>query len=152
MPVKGGRDMTLSNFFNFETIQTDAGPTVQVPRGMMIENYLLEFCKEWDTGGPIVNVPLTSWEEHDEVIGIWAPELQQEGGVRGLKADPPLKPGEPLPEWQPPFAPNRPSSDPYKSITEIEADVRKRTSWGFTPLRSLGGLSRLRRRSSQRVD
>lgn len=135
--------MTLSNFFNFE----QAGTVVRVPRGMVLENYLLEFCNEFDTGGPIIEVPLATWSQHDQVIGIWAPELQQEGGVRGMKLDPPREPGDPLPDWQPPFAPNRPSTDPYRPISEMEADVRRRASWGFTPLKSLGGLSRLRRRS-----
>ena len=151
MPVRGGRDMTLSNFFNFEQVETEAGPVVRVPRGMILENYILEFCKEWDSGGSTVDVPVASWNDHDHVIGIWAPELQHEGGVRGLKVDPPRKPGDPVPDWQPPYAPNRPSSDPYKPVTEMEVDVRRRTAWGFAPLKSLGGLSRLRRKSSERM-
>lgn len=153
MPVKGGRDMTLSNFFNFESAETAAGPVVQVPRGMFLENYLLEFCAEWDTGGAFVEVPASAWEERDEVIGIWAPELQQEGGVRGVRLDRERDPGEPLESWHPPLAPNRPSSDPYKPVSEMETDIRRRTSWGFAPLktRSVYALNRLRRASSQRL-
>lgn len=143
--------MTLTNFFNFERAGTDAGTVVKVPRGMLLENYVLEFCKEFDTGGPIIDVPLASWDEHDEVIGIWAPELQQEGGVRGLRLDPPLKAGDQPPVWQPALAPNRPDSDPYKPVTEMEFDVRKRTAWGFAPLKGIGGLGRFKRTSQKRM-
>ena len=152
MPVRGGRDMTLSNFFNFEQVESDAGPVLKVPRGMLLENYLLDFCNEWDTGGAFIEVPASAWAERDEVVGIWAPELQEEGGVRGVRLDPPRNPGDPLPQWEPPFAPNRPSSDPYKPVTEMEADIRRRTSWGFAPLKkSLYALDRFRRRTSERL-
>lgn len=137
--------MTLSNFFNFERIDTDAGTVVRVPRGMLLENYLLEFCSEWDAGGPTVDVPAPSWDEHDRVIGIWAPELQHEGGVRGVRLDQPRKPGDPAPTWEPPLAPNRPSSDPYKPIMEIETDIRRRASWGYAPLKGIFSLDRFRR-------
>ncbi len=151
MPVRGGRDMTLSNFFNFEQVETEGGPVVRVPRGMVLENYVLDFCKEWDGGGPTIEVPLTSWHEHDEVIGIWAPELQHEGGVRGLRRDPPRQPGDPPPSWQPPLAPNRPDTDPYKPVSEMETDIRRRTAWGFAPLKGLGGFGRYRRKSQERM-
>lgn len=150
-PVPGGRDMTLSNFFNFEQVETEAGPMVRMPRGLVLENYLLEFCKEWDGGGPLIDVPLSSWTEHDRVIGVWAPELQHEGGVRGVRLDPPREPGEPLPPWLPPLAPNRPDSDPYKPISEMETDIRRRTSWGFPPIKGLAALNRFKRRSSERM-
>lgn len=149
--VRGGRDMTLSNFFNFELLETDVGPVVRVPRGLLLENYLLEFCSEWDMGGPVIDVPAIKWEEHDDVIGIWAPELQHEGGVRGVRLDALRRPGDGLDPWEPPLAPNRPSSDPYKPITEMETDIRRRTSWGFAPLKGLASLNRYRRRSSERM-
>jgi hypothetical protein len=151
MPVRGGRDMTLSNFFNFDQVETSAGPAVRVPRGLLLENYLLEFCSEFDTGGPSVDVPLATWEEHDEVIGIWAPELQHEGGVRGVRLDRERQPGDPAEAWEPPLAPHRQSSDPYKPISEMETDLRRRTSWGFAPLRGLVSLNRFRRTSSERL-
>jgi len=142
--------MTLSNFFNFEQVETENGPVVRVPRGMVLENYVLQFCTEWDEGGPVMDIPLTSWNEHDEVIGVWAPELQHEGGVRGLRMDPPQESGGP-PPWHLPLAPNRPDTDPYKPVSEMEVDVRRRTSWGFTPLKGIGGLSRFKRRSQERM-
>lgn len=151
MPVRGGRDMTLSNFFNFETFESEAGPVVRVPRGLWLENYLLEFCAEWDTGGPFIDVPAASWQAHDTIIGIWAPELQHEGGVRGVRLDKARKAGDPIEPWEPPLAPNRPSSDPYKPVSEMELDIRRRTSWGFAPLRGLASLTRSRRKSSQRL-
>jgi hypothetical protein len=151
MPVRGGRDMTLTNFFNFEQAETDNGPVVRVPRGLLLENYLLEFCAEYDTGGPFVDVPAGVWAEHDQVIGIWAPELQHEGGVRGIRLDKPRQPGDPVDPWEPPLAPNRPSSDPYKPISEMETDIRRRTSWGFAPLKGLVSLERYRRKSSERM-
>jgi hypothetical protein len=151
MPVRGGRDMTLTNFFNFEQVETDNGPVVRVPRGLALENYLLEFCAEFDTGGPEIDVPAEAWAEHDDVIGIWAPELQHEGGVRGVRLDKPRREGDPLDQWEPPLAPNRPSSDPYKPISEMETDIRRRTSWGFAPLKGLVSLNRYRRKSSERM-
>lgn len=151
MPVRGGRDMTLSNFFNFELVENGSGPVVRVPRGLALENYLLEFCAEFDTGGADIDVPAEAWAEHDDVIGIWAPELQHEGGVRGMRLDKPRQEGDPIDRWEPPLAPNRPSSDPYKPITEMEIDIRRRTSWGFAPLKGLASLNRYRRKSSERM-
>lgn len=137
--------MTLSNFFNFERIDTGIGTVVRVPRGMLLENYLLAFCSEWDTGGPTVDVPASSWDERDEVIGIWAPELQHEGGVRGVRLDRPRGNEDPKLTWEPPLAPNRPSSDPYKPLMEMETDIRRRASWGFVPLKGVFSLDRFRR-------
>lgn len=151
--VRGGRDMTLTNFFNFPVIETLAGNVVRMPRGQVIENYLLEFCQEYDAGAPTIDVPESVWQSHDEVIGIWAPELQHEGGVRGVRFDPPLEPGDPLPDWQPPLAPHRPSTDPYQPILEMEMDIRRRTSWGFPPLKKgLAALMRPRRASGKLID
>lgn len=140
--------MTLTNLYNFEEAETLGGTVVRVPRGMLLENYLLKFCLEWDTGGPVVEVPLAAWREHDEIIGVWAPELQHEGGVRGVRAD---RPGNDPAGWEPPIAPNRPLTDPYKPLSEMEADVRRRTAWGFVPLRGFAALQRFRRSSSQRL-
>lgn len=135
--------MTLSNFYNFERTYKDGGPVVRVPRGMAIENYRLEFCLEWDTGAAVIDVPAQRWEEHDEVIGVWAPELQHEGGVRGIRLDDPDNNGA---VWEPPLAPNRPKTNPYEPVTEMEVDVRRRTSWGFRPTKGMAALSRLNRR------
>ncbi|MEX0789707.1 MAG: hypothetical protein WD178_02925 [Actinomycetota bacterium] len=143
--------MTLTNFFNFEQAETDLGPVVRVPRGLLLENYLLDFCAEHDTGGPFVDVPAAVWAEHDQVIGVWAPELQHEGGVRGVRLDKPRLPGDPVDPWEPPLAPNRPSSDPYKPISEMETDIRRHASWGFAPLKGLVSLNRYRRKSSERM-
>lgn len=151
MAVPGGRDMTLSNFYNFETLETESGPVVRVPRGLVLENYLLEFCAEWDLGGPTIDVPAEVWAKQDRVIGVWAPELQHEGGVRGIRLDPPREDGDPLPPWQPPLAPNRPDTNPYKPISEMETDIRRRTSWGFPPIKGLASLVRFKRRSSERM-
>ena len=143
--------MTLSNFFNFELVENGSGPVVRVPRGLALENYLLEFCAEFDTGGPDIDVPTEAWAEHDDVIGIWAPELQHEGGVRGMRLEKPRQEGDPIERWEPPLAPNRPSSDPYRPITEMETDIRRRTSWGFAPLKGLASLNRYRGKSSERM-
>jgi len=105
-PVSGAQDMTLSNFFNFPAHDGNDGRVVEVSRGVALEHQSLDFCLDFDTGvGSTIDVPQTIWDRHDEVIGIWAPELQEEGGMRGMKLDA----GSQLDwVWHAPVAPTKP--------------------------------------------
>ena len=133
-PVSGAQDMTLSNFFNFPTHDGDEGHVVQVQRGVALENHSLDFCLDFDTGvGSTIEVPLKIWDQHDEVIGLWAPELKEEGGMRGMKFDT----GNVLDwVWQTPVAPTKPH-DIGKMAAGFRRHLRRK---GWVP-QEVNGLS-----------
>ena len=107
-PVSGAQDMTLTNFFNFPTEKRAGAEVILVPRGIAMENHSLDFCLDFDSGsGSVIAVPIDVWRKHDRVIGIWAPELKEEGGMRGIKFDKPDG-GPPSSVWEAPVAPTKP--------------------------------------------
>jgi hypothetical protein len=126
-PVSGAQDMTLSNFFNFVTQERAGGEVVEVLRGVALEDRSLEFCLDFDTGvGSAIDVPLHIWDQHDEVIGIWAPELKEEGGMRGMKFD---AGGGSDWVWQAPVAPTKPH-DIHKMAASLRRHLRRK---GWAP-------------------
>ncbi|MEX2588506.1 MAG: hypothetical protein WD602_11035 [Actinomycetota bacterium] len=124
--VFGGQDMTLTNFFDFPRGVTDQGEVVHVARGLAMEDKLLSWCLEWDRGAPTIDVPVAEWDRRDEVIGIWAPELQHEGGIRGMKFDSLQDQSDSI-YANVPIAPNRPPPDRVRGFTLLERDLRRKT-------------------------
>lgn len=122
--------MTLTNLFNFAMEQG----RVSVQRGMALENEVLSWCLDYDTEiGSTIEVPLPEWLAHDTVIGVWAPELVQEGGIRGLRCD---KSGDPYNQdvWSAPVAPTK-RWDVRHAALGLERDVRRK---GWIPQHSNG--------------
>lgn len=129
-PVSGAQDMTLTNLFNFAM---EPGVVI-VLRGMAIENEILSWCLDYDTEvGSSIEVPLPDWLAHDTVIGIWAPELVQEGGIRGLRCDRVGEEYEPG-IWDSPIAPTK-RADIKQTAFSLERDVRRK---GWVPQHSNG--------------
>lgn len=125
----GAQDMTWTNYFDFPRSFTEGGEVVHVSRGLAMENKALSWCMRWDVGGPTIDVPLDEWDAHDEVIGIWAPELQHEGGIRGMKFDSLQDPSDSI-YANVPVAPNRPAPDRIRRFTLLERDLRRKTMQG----------------------
>ena len=129
-PVSGAQDMTLTNFFNFPIEQRPSGSVVLVPRGMALENQSLDFCLDLDTGaGATIPVPMEVWKKHDAVIGIWAPELKHEGGIRGMKFDVPEESAPRPAVWEAPVAPTKPH-DIKHMTTSLKRHLRRK---GWAP-------------------
>ena len=128
-PVSGAQDMTLTNFFNFPVEQRPAGAVVLVSRGIALENESLAFCLEHDPGPgtTTIPVPLEVWQRHDRVIGIWAPELKDEGGIRGMKFDELSHFRES--EWESPVAPTKPH-DIRNMAASLKRNLRRK---GWAP-------------------
>lgn len=127
-PVSGAQDMTLTNFFNFPVEHRPDGATVLIARGMALENESLAFCLDHDTGsGATIRVPLEIWTRHDRVIGIWAPELREEGGIRGMKFDDSVTPR--ASEWESPVAPTKPHDIRHMAET-LKRNLRRK---GWAP-------------------
>jgi hypothetical protein len=121
--------MTLTNFFNFPTEDRPGGKVVLVARGMALENQSLDFCLDYDSGsGSTIAVPFEVWKKHDSVIGIWAPELQHEGGIRGMKFDGPVSGPRPS-VWEAPVAPTKPH-DIRHMASSLRRDLRRK---GWVP-------------------
>lgn len=118
--------MTWTNFFDFPRGTTDKGEVVHVTRGLAMEDKALAWCLEWDEGGPTIDIPAAEWNKRDEVIGIWAPELQHEGGIRGMKFDSLNEQSDSI-YANVPVAPNRPSPDRVRRFTLLERDLRRKT-------------------------
>jgi hypothetical protein len=126
-PVSGAQDMTLSNFFNFP--KTPDGKLVLVPRGYALENQSLDFCLDYDSGsGSTIVVPVEAWQKNDRVVGVWAPELQQEGGIRGMKFDGAESGPRPA-VWEAPVAPTKPH-DIRNMAPSLRRDLRRK---GWAP-------------------
>lgn len=129
-PVSGAQDMTLTNLFNFPMEQG----VVSVLRGMAIENEILSWCLEYDTEvGATIEIPLPVWSTHDRVIGIWAPELMQEGGIRGLQFDEPTQPLGIHGVSNSPVAPTK-RADIKRTSFVLERDLRRK---GWVPQTSI---------------
>lgn len=114
--------MTLSNLFNFPTEQG----TVKVQRGMAMENQILAWCLEYDDEiGPVIEVPAHDWQARDQVIGVWAPELVQEGGIRGLRCDTSEEHPHVEGVWGSPVAPTK-RADIQRTALTLERDLRRK--------------------------
>ncbi|MGQ0678535.1 MAG: hypothetical protein ACT4OM_02560 [Actinomycetota bacterium] len=129
-PVSGAQDMTMSNLFNFP-VDRDV---VSVQRGVAIENEILSWCLDYDTElGSTIEVPLDQWRRHDGVIGIWAPELMHEGGIRGMRTDAGDQ-SDFHDVWRAPIAPVK-RQDIKRTALTLEKDLRRR---GWVPQSSNG--------------
>lgn len=128
LPVHGGQDMTMTNFFNFTRRLGAGGAFVQVSRGLAMEDGSLAWVFSWDSGtGPTIDVPLDEWDKRDRVIGVWAPELKQEGGMRGLKLDAGLGDAGPEGIGEAAVAPPLPlQEEPETPASPSDGGIRKR--------------------------
>lgn len=124
--VFGAQDMTWTNYFDFPRSNTTRGEVVHVSRGLAMENKALSWCMDFDQGGPTIEVPVREWERHDQIIGVWAPELQHEGGIRGMKFDS-LQENPDDMYVNVPIAPNRPPPDRVRRFSLLERDLRRKT-------------------------
>lgn len=128
--VFGAQDMTWTNLFDFPRGVTEKGEVVHVARGLAMDNKSLSWCLKWDEGGPTIDVPVDEWEAHDEIIGIWAPELQHEGGIRGMKFDALTEHDGSSLYPNLPVAPNRPPPERVRRFSILEKDLRRKTRMG----------------------